>query len=440
MRDEPRNVIMVTSDSIRADYCYTAFNDYETTPTLAELAAEGIKYDEVIAPGPRTPSSVPEMIAGDAVSYGSGIHSGEKRHRLIEDIVSNTETAPERLSNRGYQTVAVTANPYTSEGTGFADIFDEFYDEGAYQASTLQNAIPNSTVRTLVSLTRQYLKNMHWFLRWPAIYDDILEIVESLDRPYFVWIFLLDTHNPYIPPRADRHESTTVGIYRGVLYGNSVLNKTDQRSDTQTTYNQKLPESVEADIKCAYRDAIRSVDRFIGQLWKAVQSDDPVLIFNSDHGEAFGEHGSYGHESLLYEENVRVPFVVYNAGETASIETPISLRRIPDMLTEFVDEGTSFADDKWSEDVVFTSAEDGTVAARGRRWKYIRSGRDETLYDLRTDPGERFDISQERANVTSKLRRQTRDFLERARYGVEEKEKTIDDDLSDRLRSLGYVD
>ena len=41
----------------------------------------------------------------------------------------------------------------------------------------------------------------------------------------------------------------------------------------------------------------------------------PSWIIFGDHGEAFGQHeGNYGHTFFLYDENVRVPFIVAAPG------------------------------------------------------------------------------------------------------------------------------
>jgi arylsulfatase A-like enzyme len=41
--------------------------------------------------------------------------------------------------------------------------------------------------------------------------------------------------------------------------------------------------------------------------------DDTIIVFLADHGEAFGQHsGNFGHENNIYEENVRIPGIIFN--------------------------------------------------------------------------------------------------------------------------------
>jgi arylsulfatase len=59
--------------------------------------------------------------------------------------------------------------------------------------------------------------------------------------------------------------------------------------------------------------------------------DDPTIVVHGDHGEAFGEHGTYGHEPYLHEENVRVPLVV-DSEIDGTVSDVTSLRRLPELL------------------------------------------------------------------------------------------------------------
>jgi arylsulfatase A-like enzyme len=63
-----------------------------------------------------------------------------------------------------------------------------------------------------------------------------------------------------------------------------------------------------------YDNAIRRTDRHIGALVDALEAlglrDRTIFVVASDHGEAFGEHGSEGHAKDLYVEVTRTPWIV----------------------------------------------------------------------------------------------------------------------------------
>jgi hypothetical protein len=62
----------------------------------------------------------------------------------------------------------------------------------------------------------------------------------------------------------------------------------------------------------AYRDCVRSVDAFVDRLPTDLD-DDTVVVFHPVHGEAFGDHGVYGHGPPLYEGNDRVAYTSFHS-------------------------------------------------------------------------------------------------------------------------------
>ena len=66
--------------------------------------------------------------------------------------------------------------------------------------------------------------------------------------------------------------------------------------------------------KAKYRQMVGIFDRSFGQLMLHLKRtnnyDNTIIAVVADHGEAFGEHGHFGHASSLYEEQVRVPLLL----------------------------------------------------------------------------------------------------------------------------------
>lgn len=59
-----KNVHLITADSVRADAVGFPHAHVETTPYLSDLARESLVFSDAIAPGPRTPSSIPVLLTG----------------------------------------------------------------------------------------------------------------------------------------------------------------------------------------------------------------------------------------------------------------------------------------------------------------------------------------------------------------------------------------
>lgn len=405
-----RNIVLVTVDSLRADHCGflddspTLDGVRETgeslTPTLDGLTDESVVFETAIAPGPRTPSSVPVVFTGEHVGREEkGVYRNweEKRKRWrdrrerIRRHLARHRTLTERLAERGYATAAVTANPWTATDTGFDRGFDHFYAVGNDDSPSWFGRLFERATGT----------DTDWLLRWPAFYDAVLERQRALTEPYFLWMFLLDPHQPYLAPRRYRAENSAPAMY----YANLRYNRFHGYMDV-------LPAHLDTRLRRAYRDTVRSVDGFVERLLGDVGADDPVLVVHADHGEAFYEHGTYGHRQQLYEENIHVPLLVHNAGRTGRVSDPVALRHLPRVLDSIT--GSTFDPEKFTSPfVVSRTEEDERVSVRGAAWKYVcggddweyvRGGTGEALYHLQSDPGERTNLLAERPAVGDAMR------------------------------------
>ena len=154
------------------------------------------------------------------------------------------------------------------------------------------------------------------------------------------------------------------------------------------------------------------VDGFVGEVCAAIDrlgiADRVLLFVTSDHGEAFGEHGSTFHGGTLYDELVRVPLVARGPGLVPrEVDTAVSLIDVgPTILDWFgVPTPPSFMGESlvpfllggsrsFSRPIVSeTGLKQAMLFGNGR--KVIRDLRQNTLelYDLTLDPGELVNLS-----------------------------------------------
>jgi len=166
----------------------------------------------------------------------------------------------------------------------------------------------------------------------------------------------------------------------------------------------------------AYCRLVELVDREIGKLLKALedtgQLEDTLIIYSSDHGDGNGAH-RWNQKVVLYEEAVRVPFIVSWKGHTPA-------GRIDDALVsmnlDLLPTCCDFAGVKWEDGlrgrsvrgqvmnpllsgqghpfVVSETKLFGDIGGRmlrSERYKYIvysQGENPEQLFDLQNDPGE----------------------------------------------------
>jgi arylsulfatase len=307
--------------------------------------------------------------------------AGDLQDRLQHHMRAHT-SLPERFAEAGYETAAFTANPWTSRQFGFDagfDHFEDFLDGPTYAEGESGDAADGdrdsgggdsddegeSTLSPL-GLVRRWAGESSMFQAWGSFADDAIAWANDAEEPYFLWLFLVDVHMPYLPVSGVRSQ-TRPETYAANLW--LYLNG-HEAGPLESLARPRLVR--------AYEDTIRYTDdlyeRFVADL-----PGDPLVAFHADHGEAFGEGGVYGHGPTLSEEQVHVPLFVAN-GPTGRVQRPFSLRRLPDLLMALAT-GEGDVDDLTGP-YATTRNRDPKFALRGADWKYVDDDGQPHLYDL----------------------------------------------------------
>jgi N-acetylglucosamine-6-sulfatase len=167
-------------------------------------------------------------------------------------------------------------------------------------------------------------------------------------------------------------------------------------------------------------EMLMAVDEGLGLLMKELEDrgdlDNTIIVFTSDHGFWYGEHGLDEERRLAYEESIRIPMLIrypplIKAGlvpekmilsidlaptllEVAGLKAGSDLQGrslLPLFNNSAKDWRTSFLVEYYSDAVFPRIRNMGYVAARTDRYKYIHylelQDMDE-LYDLQQDPYE----------------------------------------------------
>lgn len=411
--NEPPNLILVSIDSLRADHCGYLGDDRDLTPTLDRLAAEGIAYENAIVSGPQTFTSMPAVFTGhhrpaEVLEDYAGETHWQRRLAAVDHHIRTRSTLPERLQRLGYTTAAINPNPWTSTATGYHRGFDRFVDlssEGTDgRVARFVHRLPSiDESDRAVQLVVSMLTNSSFFTRWTDVYRDVMAVREELSEPYFLWVFLLDTHFPFVSPRSQRVEGTLPGMYYSNYRGEKWMRGAISEGS--------MPAHVLRSLRRGYRDTVRGTDAFLERLVDDFAVDDPIIAVHSDHGESFGDHGNYGHHHRQpYEENIHVPYVIGNVDRSATVTEPTSLATIYDTMLGFA-RGQPVAPSRMAADFVLSQGEYGVNRAiRGERFKYLDLKDDHLLFDLEADPDETEDLSDERPVVLERLEQRLETF------------------------------
>ena len=199
---------------------------------------------------------------------------------------------------------------------------------------------------------------------------------------------------------------------------------------------------------------VSTIDQTVGKLREILASQgldtNTIIIFTSDNGHFYGEHGFWG-KWLPYEESLRVPLIVYDPRlpKTQQGKSPDQIILNIDLAPTFLSwaglpipeqmQGRSFAPlvggEKipWREDFYheFTWTADGRIVPsegmRSADWKYIRyfdrKPVVEQLFDLKKDPGETENLSSnpDSAFILQEMRDRTHRYRGSLRSGQSKK-------------------
>jgi arylsulfatase A-like enzyme len=319
-----RNVVLVVWDTVRAYNTGLGSYTRNTTPKLVEWAGSGVTYERAIAPAPWTYPSHACFFTGQ---WPLALNA---QWKLTLD--SRDPTLAEFLASNGYQTAGFAANTNCcSYESGLSRGFAHYEDYELAPQSLFTRTVPGKWL--LQEVARQ--TDFYW-RKWiglesrgaGALTDALLAWLSRrrTDRPFFAFLNYFDAHEPYIPPPS--YEGRFGIRPQNNREYEQLFNFVGMAKDPQ----QRRPIVMARDC---YDDCVAFLDQELGRLLANLKRqgilENTVVIITSDHGEAFGEHGTIGHSYSVYLDEIFVPLVILAPGAPAgrAVKEPASLRDLP---------------------------------------------------------------------------------------------------------------
>jgi len=415
------NVILLTIDALRADHLHCLGHPRPLTPRLDALAGESLLYTNAFANGPNTPYSLPALLLS----------------RLARRGVDASESLPRSLRRGGYRAAAFNPNPvlfYRGAGP-VLERWDRHFDHyDLMLPAGVRRRLLGETIRiaALRSLReglegargagkRTYRLAYRIYEAWlsltaagfRAFGEKAVPSGEALNarawrwisaqkEPFFVWMHYMDVHDPYLPAaaRPTRDDLRLVAKHR--------------------EFPALLSPAEIGRLRRFYEMCVGEADAHVGAFLDFLDAsgigDRSLVIVASDHGEAFGEHGDFGHgqafRATLYDELLRVPLIVRGLGRRGKVEIPVQLLDLAPTICDSVGiiRSPAFRGKNLLE------AREGGIVSNTKYFLSYRTpdfklivhkeerGKDE-LYDLGKDPGERLDLAASRPEELGRMRR-----------------------------------
>ena len=405
-----KHIVLISMDTTRADALSCYGNQYKTTTNIDELAAEGVLFENAIAPAPLTLPSHSTMLTGTTPLY-HGIHDN-----ILYQLDKSQVTLAEILKKKGFTTAAFVGSFMLDSQFGLDQGFDDYNDdfEDVQASIGINERRAGETSRLACKwLDNHYKENM------------------------FLFLHFYDPHMKYDPPEP---------------YDSMFTDSTWELSSVIKQFG-------------LYMGEIAYTDHCIGQVIDKLKSlgiyDSTLIVVTADHGEMLGEHKEITHGYFVYRSNIRVPLIFKLPGRSRptrikktvglvdivpaicgllGIElswdiqgkdiSPYLLQRNPVNLQRHVYSGNMLPT-KYNCNTLLALVSD--------RYKYIQTTRPE-LYDIIEDPKESNNLIGQQPKQAHLLRGRLKQIIEQTVTpdGLGNKAE-FDEETAARLESLGYV-
>ena len=347
-----RNLALIVMDTMRLD----EFNRLEQRHKLFSSLGHAAFVEKCIAPSPWTLPSHASIFTGLYPSE-HGAHETKRIKALdIDHIKLKMPTFVSELNALGYNTYAISANPYVTPIYGFSD-FSHFYEESYFtdifgsvvevsdrlkplvakyrnlygtnlfkislavlndEPDLFLELLASASLRTPIAALKKIKAKV--FEGWPIekggsrIVKRIKQ--EPLEEPYFLFVNLMEAHEPYVEKKGMDLNWATPFLKKG--------------PDQKTINLWKRLYAKAASKAYAYAAEIAKT------LLKGADNETMVVV-TSDHGQAFGEHDFFGHGTVLYDEVVRVPLVLLSSRQVDKVRPGYcSLVNLKEFIMEYV--------------------------------------------------------------------------------------------------------
>ena len=305
--------------------------------------------------------------------------------RFFQAVRPDAVTLAEQLSAEGYRTGAVVANAsILHPSLGLERGFERFDRRAPRPFRVPQGLLVHQSSRFAGLGAKVYFTSdliSKRAVRWLDL---------KAVQPYFLFVNYLDAHAPLIPPDPFRKAFS-------------------ERQPAE----QLWPKN--GDRELLYDREILGLDQGLFQLLSALEErddfDETTIVITSDHGEAFGSHGLWGHGALLYEELLRVPLFVKPSrgrnGAKVKLEPMAATQVHAMMLSEL---GLASPNEELASSVstapfaeIYNSSfrMDEELVARRGAWlsgaikTHVGSNDEVEIYDLSQDPHELINLANE---------------------------------------------
>jgi arylsulfatase A-like enzyme len=269
------NIVLVVCDTFRRDHVGAYGNPWIRTPNLDRLAAESVVFDyELVSSFPTMPARADFLTGTFSYTFMGW-----------EALPGHLPTLPGLLSEAGYLTMGVVDTPFfIRDGYGYDRGFDDFIWVRGQGDDTRPHERLDARLTWVYETDRLVARTMSAADRW---------LERHYKEQFFLYVDTWDPHEPWDGP--DYYAE----LYRPGYDGRHLYPAYAKWAEAGLT---------EDDVQLAhatYCGEVTMVDRWLGFLLSKLDvlglRENTVVVFTSDHGFYFGEHGYFGKAEWIHD-------------------------------------------------------------------------------------------------------------------------------------------
>jgi len=440
--EAPDTIVIVTIDTLRADFMSYSGYPHPTTPYLDSLATGGTWFSHAFAPSSWTAPSMASLWTG-VYPTTHGVQQGgmnpATRTVVVPILADELETLAESMQSAGYKTIGAPSNRLLAKDRGYAQGFDVYPPKAPF--------IEANKVNDMVRRQMQASYGDNWKEDWKK-------------EKTFLWIHYYD---PHLPWPAHEHAGEFATDY---AENPSVFPTGRNAKQLKRGFPNPDAEDVRR-FRAMYAQDVRFFDDQFKILAGELGLDDPniALFVTSDHGEEILDHGDLSHGNTLFDDVVRVPLLarwtngfaatgkvdtvvnlldVYaTVMETAGIAVPKTAQG--HSLVKHLKTGKSDVPERtllFEVDPPLDPKRPNQVGVTDGRWKLVRTeipSAPHRLYDLSKELKDRVDVAADHPDVVARLKAELEAGLGALPAAENVEGYNADDALIEELRAMGYV-
>ncbi|NLV11943.1 sulfatase [Haloarcula argentinensis] len=350
----PPNIVCVSIDSLRADFCSFIEDSEETTPFLTRLSNNATVYESAITPSIWT-LPVHSSIFTGLFPPEHGILTGNER-------LGDHPTFAEQLQGANYTTKVFYSNAWLDTADILRGFSTGWSSQPSNQSNTTIKKKTSDRIEYLSPRIQEAIKKGYLYYqdsRPRKVYDlysmwrssetsltgkdtdgehdvnSAITEMKDIKEPFCWFLHLNEAHWQYKPPNpyhtAFTDRSISALIKNVIHWQNRVYGSRPNR--LKTIAGDITPPTREVEtFRNLYRGGIRYCDSLVQKLVESLKSagvwDDTIFILFGDHGDSFGEKGVFGHHFSMDESLIQVPLLIRDPTGQISpgrVSQPVSL-------------------------------------------------------------------------------------------------------------------